>query len=74
VKRYEDEAAINALNFDRHAESEAVEAFARGIREASEIFLRDPFGAPLIPNWNRVTSAIPSFWECSPAAVEEDNR
>jgi glucosyl-3-phosphoglycerate synthase len=74
LKRYEDDAAINGLNFDRHAESEAVEAFTRGIREASEIFLKDPFGAPLIPNWNRVTSAIPDFMERLQAAVDEDNR
>jgi glucosyl-3-phosphoglycerate synthase len=74
LKRYEDDAAINGLNFDRHAESEAVEAFTRGIREASEIFLKDPFGAPLIPNWNRVTSAIPDFMERLQAAIEEDNR
>lgn len=74
LKRYEDDAAINGLNFDRHAESEAVEAFTHGIREASEIFLKDPFGAPLIPNWNRVTSAIPDFLERLQAAVDEDNR
>lgn len=74
LKRYEDDAAINGLIFDRHAESEAVDAFTRGIREASDIFLKDPFGAPLIPNWNRVTSAIPDFLERLQAAVEEDNR
>ncbi len=74
LKRYEDDAAINGLSFDRHAESEAVDAFTRGIREASEIFLKDPFGAPLISNWNRVTSAIPDFLERLQAAVDEDNR
>jgi glucosyl-3-phosphoglycerate synthase len=74
LKLYEDDAAINGLNFDRHAESEAVEAFTHGIREASDIFLKDPFGAPLIPNWNRVTSAIPGFLENLQAAVDEDNR
>ena len=74
LKLYEDDAAINGLLFDRHAESEAVEAFTRGIRDASEIFQKDPFGAPLIPNWNRVTSAIPDFLERLQAAVEEDNR
>lgn len=73
LKQYEDDAAINGLNFDRHAESEAVEAFTRGIREASEIFTRDPFGAPLIPNWNRVTSALPDFFDDLKAAVEADN-
>lgn len=73
LKRYEDDAAINGLIFDRHSESEAVDAFTNGIREASDIFLKDPFGAPLIPNWNRVTSAIPGFLERLQAAVDEDN-
>ncbi len=74
LKRYEDDAAINGLVFDRNAESEAVEAFTRGIREASDIFLKDPFGAMLIPDWNRITSAIPGFLERLQAAVDEDNR
>jgi glucosyl-3-phosphoglycerate synthase len=74
LKRYEDDAAINGLIFDRNLESEAVETFTRGIREAADIFLKDPFGAPLIPTWSRVTSAIPDFLERLQAAVEEDNR
>lgn len=74
LKRYEDDAAINGLIFDRHAESAAVDAFTNGIREAAEIFQKDPFGAPLISNWNRVTSAIPDFLERLQAAVEDDNR
>jgi len=74
IKRYEDDAAINGLYFDRHGEGQAVEAFASGIRQAAEIFLKDPFGAPLISTWNRVTSAIPNFLEMLKQAVEEDNR
>jgi len=74
LKRYEDDAAINGLFFDRHAESEAVDAFTRGVREASEIFLKDPFGTSLISNWARITSAIPGFLENLQASVDEDNR
>ncbi len=74
LKRYEDDAAINGLFFDRHAEAAAVDAFTRGIREAAEIFQKDPIGVPLIPDWSRVTSAIPDFLERLQAAVEEDNR
>lgn len=33
IVRYENDAAINCLKFDRHSESTAVEAFARGSRE-----------------------------------------
>jgi len=54
--------------------SEAVETFVTGIREAADIFLKNPFGAPLIPTWSRVTSAIPDFLERLQTAVEEDNR
>ena len=31
-------------------------------------------GAPQIPNWNRVTSALPDFLDALREAVEADNR
>ena len=70
---YNDDAAINGLFFDRHAEGLAVETFVQGIRIASQKFLEDPLGSPLIPNWSRVTSAIPDFLDQLEIAVEEDN-
>ncbi len=73
IKMYNDDAAINGLFFDRHAEGLAVETFVQGIRIASQKFLEDPFGSPLIPNWSRVTSAIPDFLDQLELAVEEDN-
>ncbi|RLA78287.1 MAG: glycosyl transferase, partial [Deltaproteobacteria bacterium] len=74
LKRYEDDAAINGLVFDRHAESLAVETFTRAIRIAAETFLKDPLGIPLIPSWDRVTSAIPRILDRLREAVEEDNK
>ncbi len=74
VKRYEDDASINQLFFDRHAEVSAVEAFCKGIKIASKEFLDNPLGTPEIPNWNRVTSAIPDFLSNLRKAVEEDNK
>jgi glucosyl-3-phosphoglycerate synthase len=74
IKRYEDDASLNQLFFDRHAEVSAVEAFCRGIKIASKEFLDDPLGTPEIPNWNRVTSAIPDFLNKLREAVEEDNK
>ena len=47
--------------FDRHEEELAVETFSRALRTAGLGFVRDPMGAPQIPNWNRVTSALPDF-------------
>ncbi|MFH1335969.1 MAG: glycosyl transferase [Candidatus Zixiibacteriota bacterium] len=74
IKRYEDDASINQLYFDRHAEVSAVEAFCQGIKIAAREFLEDPLNTPEIPNWNRVTSAIPDFLDKLKEAVEEDNR
>lgn len=73
VKQYEDDAAINGLPFDRHQEMVAVQAFNKSIRIAADDYLRDPFGNPLISNWNRVTSAIPDFLDRLKDAVNHDN-
>jgi glucosyl-3-phosphoglycerate synthase len=61
VARYSDEARINGLRFDRHDEEVMVETFAAGLRSAGLAFVRDPMGRPLIPNWSRVTAALPEF-------------
>lgn len=61
VARYSDDAALNGLHFDRHEEEVAVETFSRALRAAGLGFVRDPMGAPPIPNWSRVTSALPEF-------------
>jgi glucosyl-3-phosphoglycerate synthase len=74
LKRYEDDAAINGLFFDRHEESLAVETFTKGIKKAAEIITEDPLGVPLIASWDRVTSAIPDILRRIKKAVQEDNR
>ncbi len=74
IERYENDAAINGLFFDRHQEAKAVEAFTNGIMLAGEQFLENPIGTPLIPNWSRVTSAIPDFFEKLIDAVDSDNK
>ncbi|HXE76012.1 MAG TPA: glycosyl transferase [Candidatus Xenobia bacterium] len=73
IGRYHADAMINGLEFDRHEEEVAVQAFARAIALAGEDYLRDPLGIPLIPNWNRVVAAIPDFFTQLEMAVEEDN-
>lgn len=74
LKRYQDDAAINGLFFDRHEESLAVETFTNGIRRAVEVITKDPLGVPLIASWDRVTSAIPDIFGRIKEAVEEDNK
>jgi glucosyl-3-phosphoglycerate synthase len=74
ILKYEADAAINGLEFDRHEEAKAVEAFTRAITSAAGIYMENPMGTPLIPNWNRVISAIPGILEMLKKAVDEDNR
>jgi glucosyl-3-phosphoglycerate synthase len=74
LKRYEDDASVNGLAFDRHEESLAVETFTSGIRKAAQLIMKDPLGAPLIAGWDRVTAAIPGILDRVRTAVEADNR
>ncbi len=74
LKRYEDDASINGLRFDRHEESLSVETFTSGIKKAAEVMMKDPMGVPLISSWDRVTAALPDILDRIQEAVEEDNR
>lgn len=71
---YNDDAALNGLQFDRHEEEVAVETFTRALRGAGLDFVRDPLGVPQIPNWNRVSSALPDFLDELSVAVESDSK
>jgi glucosyl-3-phosphoglycerate synthase len=71
--RFHHDAMLNGLDFDRHAEETAVEAFARAVQIASKQFLEDPLGTPLIPNWNRVIAAMPRIFDDLRDAVRADN-
>lgn len=72
IKKYHDVAMINNLSFDRCQEDLAVETFARGLRMGGSSFLEDPLGRPELPNWIRVTSAIPHFQAILRETVECD--
>jgi glucosyl-3-phosphoglycerate synthase len=74
VARYHDDASLNGIDFDRHEEEQAVEVFSRALRHSGLDFVRDPMGAPQIPNWNRVTAALPRFLQDLREAVEADSR
>jgi len=73
IKRYSDDSAINGLIFDYHQETNMVEAFTRAIQMAGKDFLDNPLYSPLIPSWNRVTSAIPDFLKRLNDIVEKEN-
>ena len=72
--KYEADATLNGLVYERHEEAKAVEAFVKAIQKASQVFLDNPLGTPLIPSWKRVNSAIPGVLDMLKTAVDEDNR
>jgi glucosyl-3-phosphoglycerate synthase len=74
LMKYEADAAINGLLFDGHEEAKAVDAFTKAIALAADTYMVNPMGTPLIPNWSRVTFAIPGIFEMLKKAVDEDNK
>lgn len=72
IERFGADSAINGLEFDRHGEETAVEALTLAIKTAGEQFIQDPLGVALIPNWSRVTSAVPDILAVLERAVETD--
>lgn len=74
VETYRNDAIINGLTLDIHAEESAVELFAENIIKAGNRFLEKPMETPFIPTWNRVMSAIPDILPQLHAAVEADRQ
>lgn len=74
LRFYAADAVLNGLRYPRHDEETAVTTFVRSIRVAVETYLDDPLLTPLIPNWNRVHSAAPSFFDELNDAVRLDNQ
>jgi len=73
LRFYSADSAINGLCFHRHEEEKAVTTFVRSIQTAGKSFLEDPLWSPLISNWNRVQSALPTFFDQLKEAVRLDN-
>lgn len=73
ISRYENDAMINSLRFDRHEERTAVEVFLKGMKLATTSFLEDPLGVPMISNWSRVAAAVPDIFGLLIDAVESDH-
>lgn len=72
VETYYNDAKMNGLNLDIHAEELAVEMFAKNILVAGQNFLENPMEKPFIPSWNRVVSALPDILPKIKEAVELD--
>lgn len=73
VETYHNDAVMNGLTLDIHAEEQAVELFAENIIKAGEAFLDRPMERPFIPSWSRVISAIPDVLEQLNSAVDADH-
>lgn len=73
ITRYYADAMIDGLEFDRHSEECAVETFAKSLAIAADSFMAEPLGTPLIPNWNRITAAMPDFLDRLCDAVQLDS-
>lgn len=73
MRFYAADAEINGLRYDRHEEELAVATFARSIRLAAKAYQEDPLGHPMIPNWNRVESALPRIFDEFNEVVRLDN-
>ncbi|MBL3585984.1 glycosyl transferase [Rhodovulum sulfidophilum] len=69
---YYNDARMNGLSLDRHAEENIIELFAQNITEAGQVFLDNPAETPFIPTWNRVNSADPTLMDDMRAAVAAD--
>ncbi len=69
---YYNDAVMNGLTVDRHAEERAIELFAENIIEAGHTFLEFPSDTPFIPTWSRVNSADPDIMRDRVKAAELD--
>jgi len=69
TEQYFYDAQINGLQYDRHGEESAIEAFAQSVVAAGETFLSNPMESPFIPNWNRVYDAFPEIGQRMLSAV-----
>lgn len=74
IEKYHALSLLNGLNYDRHSEIEAVEAFTAALGNSMKEFVKNPAGIPMMPAWVRVAAAIPDFSEKICEAVEMDNQ
>ncbi len=74
LRFYSADAAINGLHFPRHDEESAVATFTHSIRAAAKAFQEDTASLPLVPNWNRLKSTLPNFFDDLLKAVALDNK
>ena len=73
IEKYNGLAMINGLNYDRHAEIEAIDAFVGALKKGINEFKKDPVGIPMLSAWVRINAALPDFSQRIAKAVGLDN-
>jgi glucosyl-3-phosphoglycerate synthase len=73
IEKYSNDAELNGLKYDLHAEEKAVEVFLKSIILAGDHYLSNPMELPAMPSWKRIESAIPGFFDDLIEAVALDN-
>ncbi|MBN2333617.1 MAG: glycosyl transferase [Deltaproteobacteria bacterium] len=73
IEKYDALAKLNGLRFDRHGEITAVEQFSAALIMASEKFMDDPIGTPLLPGWHRVISGEADFGSRMIEVIDAEN-
>jgi glucosyl-3-phosphoglycerate synthase len=74
VRRYHHEALINQLTYDLHLELSSAERFSKILAEAGHSFQEKVAARPaIIPDWDHVRAALPTFLGDLKTAVDADN-
>lgn len=74
VTRYDADAMVNGLEYNRHTEESSIEVFARSIQEAATEFLANPLGEAPLSSWQRVEEAAPDVYDTLVSAAELQSR
>jgi glucosyl-3-phosphoglycerate synthase len=73
ISKYNALSKLNALDYNREKEIEAVNTFQDAIKAAAEEFYEDPMGIPSLSSWITVRSVMPEFSAKFIKYVKEDN-
>jgi glucosyl-3-phosphoglycerate synthase len=74
ISKYNALSKLNALDYNREKEIEAVKTFEAAIKEAAIEFYDDPMGIPSLSPWITVRSVMPDFSAKFVQYVKEDNQ
>ena len=73
IEKYESEAAINGLYYNREDERNAVDTFFESLEEAKKDYTKYITNDTRLPSWDTVLSVDSDFLKRLEEAVEEDD-